>query len=214
MKIGVIGGTFDPIHNGHIMLAEYAYQQFNLDQIWFLPNGNPPHKQNTGISTTAFQRSEMAKLAIRDNRSFRIEEYEVFRDEISYTYETMEYFHTEYPDDHFYFIIGADSLLAFEKWVHPERIVKCCTILAAYRGNMDERAKMEKKIAELNKKYHADIRLLVTPVLNVASHELREKLKAGESVSDQIPEVVEAYIKKHHLYQSEKARSRINGQQN
>lgn len=200
MKIGIMGGTFDPIHNGHLMLGEYAYRQFELDEIWFMPNGNPPHKQERNDRTDARDRAEMVRLAIEGNGAFRLEEYEVNRTEISYSYQTMEYFKQKYPKDHLYFIIGADSLFALEKWVHPERIFKTCTILAAYRDEMNNRSIMNSKINELNHKYNADIRLLVTPLMNVSSHELRDKLKKGMSIADDVPEAVEKYILCHNLY--------------
>lgn len=202
MKIGIIGGTFDPVHNGHLMLGDYAYQKFQLDQIWFMPNGNPPHKQNTGILTSAEDRAAMVKLCIEGKHGFRVEEYEVNRTELSYTYQTMEYFKQKYPENQFYFIIGADSLFAIDTWVHPERIFPCCTILAAFRDKMDKHEIMENQIHLLKEKYpKADIRLLATPLVHLASHELREKLKNGYSISGEVPDVVENYIRDHHLYQ-------------
>lgn len=200
MRIGIMGGTFDPIHNGHLMLGEYAYREYRLDKVWFMPNGNPPHKQNTGIRTDAKDRAEMVRLAIDGRNAFRLEEYEINRKEISYSYQTMEYFREQYPQDHFYFIIGADSLFTIEDWVHPERIFKTCTVLAAYRDEVNRRELMKAKIEELNHRYQADIRLLVTPLMHVASHELREKLQKGLSISEDVPEAVKEYIIRHKLY--------------
>ena len=120
-KIGIMGGTFDPVHNGHLMLAETAYRQFDLDQVWFLPNGNPPHKKEENIGTDARHRSRMVALAIQGRDYCRLEEYEVRRREVSCSYQTLEHFRKQYPEDEFYFIIGADSLFAIETWVHPER---------------------------------------------------------------------------------------------
>lgn len=200
MRIGIMGGTFDPIHNGHLMLGEYAYKEYHLDKVWFMPNGNPPHKQDAGIRTDARDRAEMVRLAIAGNEAFRLEEYEVNRKEISYSYQTMEHFKGKYPEDHFYFIIGADSLFSIEKWVHPERIFPTCTILAAYRDDVNRREPMRAKIEELNRRYQADIRLLVTPLMHVASSELREKLQDGESIKKDVPEVVRKYIISHKLY--------------
>ena len=114
MKVGIMGGTFDPIHNAHIMLAEYAFREYQLDEVWFMPNGNPPHKQNQKGRTDVGVRAEMVRLAIAGKNSFRLEEYEVHRKEISYSYETMEHFREIYPGHHFYFIIGADSLFSIE----------------------------------------------------------------------------------------------------
>ena len=150
MKIGIMGGTFDPIHNAHLMLAEYAYREFALDEVWFMPNGNPPHKQSRKGGTGAAGRVHMVRLAIAGNPAFRLEEYESSRSEISYSYQTMEHFREIYPEHHFYFIIGADSLFALKEWVHPERLLKTCTILAAYRDKMNRYDRMEAKIEELN----------------------------------------------------------------
>ena len=90
MKIGIMGGTFDPIHNGHLMLGEYAYREFKLDQVWFMPNGNPPHKQDNVFQTTREDRMEMVTRSIEKYDYFRLEDYEIKRQEISYSYQTME----------------------------------------------------------------------------------------------------------------------------
>ena len=97
MKIGIMGGTFDPIHNGHLMLADTAYRQFELDEVWFLPNGNPPHKKESSIGTDARHRSAMVALAIEGRDDYRVEEYEVRRREVSCSYQTLEYFQQKYP---------------------------------------------------------------------------------------------------------------------
>ena len=199
MKIGIMGGTFDPIHNGHLMLGEYAKDLFELDEVWFMPNGNPPHKDNDAIETQTAHRVEMVRLAIANKEGFVLQLYEVERKEINYSYLTMEHFKEIYPEDNFYFVIGADSLFALEKWVHPEKFVKTCVILAAYRDekNTDE---MMNQITYLNKKYGADIRLLKTPNVDISSTEIRNRLKMGLSVDDMIPSDVNAYIKEQQLF--------------
>lgn len=202
MKIGIMGGTFDPIHNGHLMLGEYAYRQCKLDEIWFMPNGNPPHKKNSSIESDAKTRAEMVGLAIADTEYFKLNLHEVNQEKISCSYQTLEYLQANYPQDEFYFIIGADSLFTIESWVHPERIFPTCTILAAYRDDIDTREKMNSKMQELCEKYDAKIRLLDTPLLHVSSHELREVLKEGGSVSEYLPEIVENYIQRHELYKA------------
>ncbi|MDO4474209.1 MAG: nicotinate-nucleotide adenylyltransferase [Eubacteriales bacterium] len=200
MRIGIMGGTFDPIHNGHIMLGEYAYRQFDLDEVWFMPNGNPPHKQDNLNRTDAKIRSEMVALAIKDYPQFKLQEHEINRKEISYSYQTMEYFHNKYPEHEFYFIIGADSLSSIESWMKPERLLKTCTMLAAFRDEMNCQSVMKKQIEELNQKYNADIRLLNTPLVDVSSSQLREDIKNNRPVGDKIHENVIDYIKKHQLY--------------
>lgn len=201
MKIGIMGGTFDPVHNGHLMLAEYASHDYKLDQVWFMPNAHPPHKDNKTIVSSPEERAEMVRIAIRGYQNFRLEDYELNRRDISCSYQTMEYFREQYPSDHFYFIIGADSLFAIEQWVHVERLFPTCTILAAFRGDKNNRTVMEERILFLNQKYGADIRLLETPLMDISSHELREMLKNNEQTDLFIPEAVMDFIRSRHLYQ-------------
>ena len=200
MKIGIMGGTFDPIHNGHLMLGKAAYEMFGLDQIWYMPNGNPPHKDNTSMKTDVMERVEMVQLAIAPDEEFRLELYEAKRREVSCSYSTLEYFKNKYPEDEFYFIIGADSLFMIEHWVHPERIFPTCTILAAFRDEINTRKEMERRIQYLEKKYQAKIELLVTPLIKISSHELREAIKEGQSIASYVPADVEDYIYQKHLY--------------
>ena len=199
MKIGIMGGTFDPIHNGHLMLGEYAYRQFDLDLIWFMPNGNPPHKSNDSIESQTKHRVEMVKRAISGTEYFSLQPYEAETKEVHYSYKTMDYFKRSYPEHEFYFIIGADSLFSIEKWVHPEILLKKCVILAAYR---DEKGteEMLAQIAYLNQNYQADIRLLNTPNVDISSSEIREMLKDGQSIQEIVPDTVYAYIEENQLY--------------
>ena len=203
MKIGIMGGTFDPVHNGHLTLAEYACQDFHLDQVWFMPNGNPPHKDNKNIVSTPRERARMVSLAISGYRNFRLEDYELRRKDVSCSYRTMEHFRELYPQHHFYFIIGADSLFSIEQWVHVERLFPTCTILAAYRDDKSSREVMGRQIRMLNGKYGADIRLLNTPLVDVSSHELRRMLKDHENVDGLMPRAVVDYIQKKQLYASQ-----------
>ena len=203
MRIGIMGGTFDPIHNGHLAIAKAAYEQFGLDKVWFLPNGNPPHKALTDIGSSIEDRIRMVELAIAGHTGFRLEAYEARRKSISCSYETMEHFTKTYPKDDFFFIVGADSLFTVDKWVHPERLFLTCTILAAFRGEMNTREEMERQIHYLKERYHAKSELLISPVIKVSSSELRERIKAGKSIRGFVPEKVEEYIKKECLYESE-----------
>lgn len=203
MKIGIMGGTFDPIHNGHLMLGKAALEQFLLDEVWFMPNGNPPHKKSSAIQSDVKRRAEMTELAIKDYPYFRLELYEAKKESISYSWETLEFFTKTRTEDDFYFIVGADSLFAIETWARPERIFAVCTILAAYRNNIDTPCKMQMQIEYLREKYRAKIQLLEAPLMKISSHELRKMLTAGESVSGFLPERVEKYIKKEGLYGAE-----------
>ena len=148
MKIGVMGGTFDPIHIGHLLLGEFAYEDFGLDEIWFLPNGNPPHKENEsgeGID----ERVEMVRMAIEGVPYFKLSLYEAKENVHSYTYQTMAHFNEKYPEHDFYFILGADSLFAIEEWKFFKEIFPTCTILAAMRDDKDIQD-MEKQIQYLH----------------------------------------------------------------
>lgn len=194
MKIGIVGGTFDPIHNGHIMLGEYAYQQYHLDEVWYMPNGNPPHKNNDAISFDSGARVDMTELAISDRPYCKLQSYEVDNKDVSHcSYQTMQYLNQAYPEHEFYFVIGADSLFHMESWIHPEIFLKECVILAAFR---DEKTtnEMKEQIAYLNNKYGADIRLLNTPNMNISSSEIRKKIEDGVSVRGDVPLGVFAYL--------------------
>ena len=181
MKIGIMGGTFDPIHNGHLMLGHAAYETFSLDQIWFMPNGNPPHKKSETIKSTAEDRMKMTSLAIAPFPEFVLQPYEALREEVSCSYQTMEYFKEMYPEDEFYFIIGADSLMAIETWVHPERIFPTCTILATYRDEIKTKEEMDHQIHLLSEKYGAQILLMViqeiSAKLTAASAQMKISVK-------------------------------------
>lgn len=201
-----MGGTFDPIHKGHLMLGEYARELFALDEIWFMPNGNPPHKLNENIESQTNHRVEMVKRAIEGNAGFVLQLYEVNRKEVNYSYKTMEHFKEVYPDNKFYFIIGADSLFALERWVHPERLLKTCIILAAYRDGKDTK-EMEAQIQYLNEKFDADIRLLNTPNVDISSSEIRRRMKSGESIEDLVPESVYSYIQSEQLFKDDENES-------
>ena len=201
MKIGIMGGTFDPIHNGHLMLGEYAYREFKLDQVWFMPNGNPPHKQDNVFQTTREDRMEMVTRSIEKYDYFRLEDYEIKRQEISYSYQTMEYFKETYPQDEFYFIIGADSLFNLETWKCPERLLKTAVILAAYRDDAGAPKEMSRQITYLKEKYACDIRLLRTPVMPVSSSEIRQMIREGKMEDLPVPKKVADYIDLNRLYQ-------------
>lgn len=199
MRIGIMGGTFDPIHKGHLMLGDYAYKLFHLDQIWYMPNGTPPHKSNTTIGSNAEDRAKMVEEAITGKKHFRLERYEIDRTEVNYSYLTMEYFQSLYPEHDFFFIIGADSLFSIESWMKPERLFLTSTILAAYRNGKGTK-EMLSQIHYLTRKYQCDIRLLNSPNWDVSSSEIREKCRKNESILEFVPESVWNYINEKQLY--------------
>ena len=196
-----MGGTFDPIHNGHLMLGETAYHQYQLDKVWFMPNGNPPHKKQSNIGTDALTRMEMVKLAIEDKDYFELQDYEVMKESVSPTYQTLAHFKEVYPDDTFYYIIGADSLFSIERWIYPELIFPNCIILAACRDEVNTSDEMNKKIDYLCDKYNAQIKFLTSQLVDISSSELRSMIKSKESISGHVPKAVEEFIAKEGLYE-------------
>ena len=197
MKIGIVGGTFDPIHNGHLMLGAYAYDNFQLDKIWFMPNGNPPHKSK---EINVDFRLDMVKLAIEGKEEFCLSTFEIEEEKHSYSYETLEKLQQLYPQDTFYFIIGADSLFTIEFWKEPARIMHSCIILAACRDDKDM-DKMYKQISYLTEKYSAKIELLKMPLIDISSSDIRQKRENGENIDNLVPQKVSAYIESHGLYE-------------
>lgn len=206
MKIGIMGGTFDPIHNGHLMLGTFAYHKFHLDEIWFMPNGNPPHKSNDTIESVADHRVEMVKLAIKDCSYFKVELSEVNNHKVSYSYQTMEQLQAVYPEYEFYYIIGADSLFSLEKWKNPQRFLEICTVLAAKRDEKTTR-EMSQKIISLQKKYNARIELLEMPMIDIASHDIRRMIKEGKPIHELVPDAVEQYITEQKLFKDDEHES-------
>lgn len=196
MKIGIVGGTFDPIHNGHLMLGAYAYDNFQLDKIWFMPNGNPPHKSE---EINVDFRLDMVKLAIEDKDEFCLSTFEIEEEKHSYSYETLEKLRQLYPQDTFYFIIGADSLFTIEFWKEPARVLQACIILAACRDDKDTE-EMNKQIAYLTEKYSAEIKLLKMPLIDISSSDIRKKKEKGEPIDTLVPKKVAEYIETHGLY--------------
>ena len=199
-KIGIMGGTFDPIHIGHLILGEAAYEQFGLDEVWFLPAGNPPHKRNRAGRAKDAQRVEMVRRAIASNPHFVLCTKEMKDEGYTYSYRTLEAMRKEHPGTEFYFIIGADSLFYFDEWKNPERICAAAKILVATR----DRAKEKELLAcmERNaKKLHGTFLKLDTPNLDVSSHELREWIREGKSVKYYLPDSVISYIQEQKIYQ-------------
>ncbi len=199
MKIGIMGGTFDPIHIGHLLLGEFAYEDFGLDEIWFLPNGNPPHKETADTGTSLEHRIEMIRKAIEGVPHFRLNLHEATTEEHSYTYRTMQEFNQMFPEHEFYFILGADSLFSIEQWKYFREIFPTCTILAAMRDDKDAR-EMQRQILYLTEKYGARIRLLQAPLLEISSTVIRDRASRDLGVRYMVPDSVAEYIRTNHLY--------------
>lgn len=198
-KIGILGGTFNPVHTAHLIIAEAAQEDAGLDDILFVPSGCSYLKDASDI-VSAKHRINMTGLAIEDNPHFALSTMEIDRGGNSYTCDTIMELKKRYPDQEYYLIVGADNLFTMEEWKDAEVIFQNAKILAAVRGNK-KRADMEKKIAQLKEKYGADIILLDVRQVDISSSEIREKIAAGRSVRYMLPEKVREYILKNHLYE-------------
>ena len=179
IKTGILGGTFDPIHIGHLILAQAAYEQLELDRVFIIPAGRPPHKKDRKGATDE-QRIDMVRLAAASNPAFEVELLEMESQEYSYTYVTLQRLHQKYPDDDFYFIIGLDSLETFETWREPAQIVEQAHIVAADRPDCDV-SKMQYQIERNKKLFGGDFIAIECPDIQISSHEIRERTAEGKS---------------------------------
>lgn len=197
-RIGILGGTFDPFHKGHYMMAKSAYEQFSLDEVWIMPNGNPPHKKDLEQTDFAL-RCEMVQLATADAPYMKLCDIEGSDDCYHYTYQTLGYFKEKYPEDTFYFIIGADSLRDFPTWRHPEIITTLCTLLVACRDE-DGIGELNVISKEMQERFGGEILVMSSPKVDAASNEIRRMVQAGKDVTEYLNENVCHYIKEHRLY--------------
>ena len=197
-RVGILGGTFDPVHNGHLLLGEQAYREYGLDEIWFMPSKNPPHKSSLDIVSEDL-RSDMIRLAIQGAPQYIFSDFELRHEGTTYTAETLKRLQQEYPADRFYFLMGGDSFFQLETWYHPEQIMKLTTILAFSRNGETDR-QMQARADELAHRYEADIRLLSMEEMPVSSSLIRDRVQNGQPVGALVPPAVEEYIRTNHLY--------------
>lgn len=197
-KTGIMGGTFNPIHNGHLALARKAREQFALDEVLFIPCGEPYMKTAQKVESGQ-NRAEMTALAIQEESCFCLSTIEIEHVGNTYTYETLERLKRENPDTEYYFILGADNLFQITKWAKPERIFANCRLLAAVRDDKTV-ADMEAQIRNLEQKYQAVIFLLKIDCMDISSSKIRRKVADGISIEEDVPAPVRAYIREKGLY--------------
>ena len=197
-KIGILGGTFDPIHNAHLLLGEAAREQFGLDRVIYIPNYLAHMPNRKEVSGTE-ERYQMVKMAIEDNPYFTCSRLEIDKEEGSYTIDTIEDLKTMYPGDELYLILGADSVIGIDAWYRAKELLSSCTILAATRQE-DDIAALDKKRRELKNLYNADIRLLTFNRIDISSTDIRQRIKIGRSVRYMLPDKCIEYICIKGLY--------------
>ena len=197
-KIGILGGTFDPIHNAHLLLGESAREQYGLDRVIFIPNNLTHLKNRTEISGTE-DRYQMCKIAISGNPYFTCSRLEIDKEGGSYTVDTLNDLRLMYPGDELYLILGADSIIGIDTWERAPELLKSCIILAAIREE-DDVASLDKKRRELAKLYGADIRLLTFNRIDISSTDIRNRIRIGRSVRYMLPDECIEYICIKGLY--------------
>ncbi len=197
-KVGIMGGTFNPIHYGHLFLAEHAYEELGLDKILFMPSKNPPHKEYPeGI--TEQQRVDMIELAIKDNAHFELSAFELEREGPTYTADTLTLLQEQHPDTGYYFIVGADSLFYMHEWWKPQAIFRLCTVVAANRDDLIT-DRLQRQAHELKRMFNARIIIIDMPTIQIASGAIRKRVAEHKSIRYYLPEAVHDYICHNKLY--------------
>ncbi len=198
-KIGILGGTFDPIHYGHLFIAENAREFFSLDKVIFIPTGTPPHKLSHNI-TDKMHRYNMTRLAIDGNPNFDISKIEIDRNSTCYTIDTIAQLEKLYPNSTFYYIVGADSLLDMVNWKYFKKLFKIIEIISINRitSNTIDFYEATKRMKEED---GAKIHTLEMPILEVSSTEIRRRIKENLTVRYMLPNSVIEYIFSNDIYE-------------
>jgi nicotinate-nucleotide adenylyltransferase len=202
MRLGVLGGTFDPVHFGHLVLAECCREHCRLDRVLFLPAAVPPHKEAEAL-TPAADRVEMLKLGIGGHEQFEVCPYEVDRGGVNYTFETLEALQQRHPAAELFFLLGSDSLNDLPRWREPRRICQLATLVAAQRSGgpeADWRAYAELVPPDRVEEFRRC--QVAMPQVGISSRDLRRRVAEGRSVRYQTPRAVEKYIESHGLYRT------------
>ena len=205
MRIGLFGGSFDPVHQGHLLLAETCREACQLDQVLFMPAANPPHKQQQTLAA-AKHRLEMLQLAIAGNPAFVVSEMELQRGGTSYTVDTLSALHEASPDHQYFLLMGADSLDDFPQWREPARICELAIpIVVRRRGAapVDVQRLADLLPPPLLKKISNH--QIDSPTIEISSTEIRDRIAHDKSTRYRLPRAVEAYIEAHRLYRTRKS---------
>lgn len=200
-KIGIMGGTFNPVHIGHLLMAEYAREDVGLDMVMFIPTGMSYMKQSEEILSGRL-RKKLLDLSIKDNEFFCSSDIELKREGNTYTYETLLELRHRYPRAELYFLVGADCLFTIEKWVKPQQIFDNCTLVAANR-NHNTMDTLEEKKQDLEQKFGARVLLLDFPTMDISSTEIRRRLREGKSIRYMVHDAVLEYLQAGQLYKKE-----------
>jgi nicotinate-nucleotide adenylyltransferase len=198
MKIGLLGGTFNPVHLGHVKMSRKIAEMKCLDKMIFIPSYIPPHKQDEEIPSPE-KRIEMLKLALEEENDFAIDGYEVRKKGISYSIDTIRYLKKKYPEDELFWIIGADMLFQIEKWHDFKNVLREMSFITVKREGYDKRD-IEAYIAELRQEYSANIAYCEMDPIDISSTDIRGRVKHGKGIKKLVHKKVEQYIIDNNLY--------------
>jgi nicotinate-nucleotide adenylyltransferase len=202
-RIGIFGGTFDPVHVGHLIMAEQCREAGQLDQVWFIPSARPPHKQDQPLTPFA-QRVEMLALAIAGMPAFRVDELEKDRPGPSYTAETLEELGRRHPQTDFALLLGSDCLPDLPGWHRPERILELAELLIFARPGWPVLNEDEMRASlQLSGQAPLRLRTIQAPLINIASRDLRQRAAQQRSLRFLVPRAVECYILEKKLYRKD-----------
>jgi len=190
MRIGIFGGTFDPVHLAHLIVAEQCREQAELDQVWFMPAAHPPHK--LGRVLTPFEhRLEMLRLAVGGHEAFLVSDLENHLPAPNYTVQTLRELHRQRPGEEWFLLLGADSLCEFSSWYEPFEIARLATLVVAARPGYSWPQSLPSDFR---------VRRIAAPLIEISSTDIRQRVQQGRSIRYLVPRAVECYIAHMHLY--------------
>lgn len=199
-KYGIFGGSFDPIHYGHLMICEYIKEEMGLDKVIFIPTGNPPHKD---LGVSAEDRYEMVRIAISPNPDFEISDIETTRVNLSYTVDTIRELKKIYKEEKLYFLIGLDSLFQLKTWKKIGDLSQEIEFVVALRPGYIDKEEINREIDFLRDNFGTKINLIKTPLYEISSTDLRERIHQGKSLRYLIPKKVLDYIEESGFYKGD-----------
>lgn len=202
MRLGIFGGSFDPVHYGHLLLAECCREACQLDEVWFMPAHQPPHKQQRTL-TDPRRRLEMLQLAIAGNPAFQVSNLELERGGVSYTVDTLRQVHERYPDAELFLLLGADSMAELPTWREAESVCRLARLAVVCRpGQIVDWTPLQAMLGEASRSV-LHVQLVPMPQVEFSSSDIRARVAAGRSIRYRTPRAVELYIRQHGLYRSE-----------
>lgn len=193
MRIGLLGGTFDPIHYGHLIAAEQVREQLSLEEVWFLPASVPPHKQDAAV-TSASHRLNMVTIAVQDHPQFRVSRLELERGGRSYTVDTLTVLKDRSPEYQFFFIVGADMVQDLPNWHRIDELIQLTQFVGLDRPGYSD-VKLPEPIAR-------SVQYVTMPCVGISSTDIRNRVRTGRSIRYLVPDAVRNYIEEHRLYES------------